>query len=54
MQPNGAEKLLSLGKLSDYEAGLLKSAVEELKPSISSKQTSLVFDYTLNWADERM
>ena len=31
----GAEKALPLGKLSEYEKGLLKIAVEELKANVS-------------------
>lgn len=35
-QPTGAEKLLPVGKLSEYEASLLKGALPELSGSIAS------------------
>lgn len=33
-QPNGVQKNLGLGKLSDYENQLLKAAIPELKKNI--------------------
>ena len=33
-QPNGLQKNLGLGKLSDYENELLKNAIPELKKNI--------------------
>lgn len=34
LQPNGLQKNLGLGKLSDYENQLLKAAIPELKKNI--------------------
>lgn len=34
LQPNGVQKNLGLGKLSDYENQLLKAAIPELKKNI--------------------
>ena len=36
VQPNGIEKVLPIGKLSDYEKTLLKGALPELSGSIAS------------------
>jgi hypothetical protein len=42
LQPSGAEKLLPVGKLSEYEASLLKAALAELTGSISSTSFSVL------------
>lgn len=34
LQPNGIQKNMGLGKLSDYENQLLKAAIPELKKNI--------------------
>jgi hypothetical protein len=43
IQPNGIEKILPVGDLTDYEQGLFKAAIPELQESITKVRSMLQY-----------